>query len=158
MKKIISLFHRSRIGCLVLIGVVGIMAAWFGIASAVWGLGVATAGIYGKGEARKQIQSAPFRLQAYQSFFDACASIQGLEGQIDELELQLQKLTPDTRSYYFTLSSLTGTKGLRHTAIAKYNQDASKDYTEGQFRDKDLPYRIQDNSYPEGVKTICATR
>ena len=129
-----------------------IVGLWVGITSMVWGLRVATAGLYGRGEARIQIQSAPFRIQAYQSFFDQCASIQGLEGKISELEEQLAQTERGTREYNYTLSSLTGAKGLRLEAIAKYNQDALKNYTEGQFRDQDLPHQIK------GEKTVCAVR
>lgn len=150
--------------------IVGILLFAFVLTWAFAGLNfalrVATAGIYGRGEAHIQIQSAPFRLEAYQSFFDQCASIQGLEGQIDELTAQLAQLEPGTRAYNYTLASLTGTKGLRHNAIAKYNQDALKDYTEGQFRDRDLPYQLTDNEYPpeegsivpNGGKTQCAVQ
>ena len=101
-----------------------------------------------------------------QRFFNQCASIQGLEGKIDELTAQLAQLQPGTREYNYTLSSLTGTKGLRREAIARYNQDALKDYTEGQFRDKDLPYQMANNEYPpapenkaiNGGRTTCAAR
>ena len=135
-----------------------VLAAWIALAWAIWGLGVATAGIYGRGEARKQIQSAPFRIEAYQGFFNLCASIQGLEGRIDALDAQLAVLQPGTREYNLTLSSVTGVKGLRREAIARYNQDALKDYTEGQFRDRDLPFQLPDSDYPKGGKTRCASR
>lgn len=142
--------------------VVLLVGLWLAIASSIWGLRVATAGLYGRGEARIQIQSAPFRIEAYQYFFNQCASIQGLEGKIEELTAQLTKLEPGTREYNYTLSSLTGVKGLRREAIAKYNQDALKDYTEGQFRDRDLPYQLANNEYPPaqgvGGKTTCALR
>lgn len=141
------------------LSIVGIVALWLVVASAIWGFGVATAGIFGSGEARKQIQSAEFRIEAYQHFFNMCASIQGLEGQINELTVQLEGFQPSSREYNITAVSLTGVKGARHAAIAKYNQDALKDYTEGQFRDKDLPYQIPDTNYPkEGGKTVCALR
>ena len=126
----------------------GVMVViWLAVAG-IWGLGVATAGIYGRGEAYKQIQSADFRIAAYEKFFNQYASIKTLEGQIDELTAQLALLEPGTRSYDLTLSSLTGTKGLRHSAIQQYNADARKDWTEGQFRDNDLPYQIPDTPYP----------
>ena len=128
--------------------------------AAVWGIGVATAGIYGRGEAYKQIQSADFRIQGYQTFFNQCASIQGLEGQIDELNAALNKYYErGSREYNITVTSILGVKGARHQAIAKYNQDAVKNWTEGQFRDVDLPYRITDTNYPdEGGKTVCAVK
>ena len=141
----------------VILATIGIAVLLWGLVAGIWGLGVATAGLYGRGEAIKQIQSSEFRIQAYQYFFNQCASIQGLEGKIDELTIQLSLLTPGTREYNYTLASLTGVKGLRHEAIAKYNQDALKEYTEGQFRDKDLPYQLIDSNYPnEKGKTICA--
>jgi hypothetical protein len=149
-----------------ILAVVLLVGLWLGVASAIWGFGVATAGIYGRGEARKQIQSAPFRIEAYQYFFNQCASIQGMEGKIDALVSQLSQLEPGTRDYSYTLSSLTGVKGLRSEAIAKYNQDALKEYTEGQFRDSDLPYQLPNSEYPssnpgklmDGGATTCAVR
>jgi len=140
-------------------GLVSAIALYIAIASAVWGFGVATAGIFGRGEARKQIQSAEFRIEAYQHFFNLCASIQGNEGQIDELTQQLDQFERGSREYNITSVSLTGVKGARHQAIAKYNQDAFKEYTEGQFRDRDLPYQIPDTNYPKGGgKTVCAVK
>lgn len=142
-----------------ILAIVGTIVLWLMIASAIWGFGVATAGIFGSGEARKQIQSAEFQIEAYQSFFNQCASIQGLEGKIDELARQLEQFARGSREYNITSVSLTGVKGARHEAIAKYNQDAFKDYTEGQFRDRDLPYQIPDTNYPgEGGKTVCALK
>lgn len=137
---------------------IAIIAFWFLLASAIWGIGVTTAGIFGRGEAYKQIQSADFRIQAYQIFFNQCASIQGLEGQIDELTGTLEKYERGSREYNITLTSITGVKGARHQAIAKYNQDTLKDWTEGQFRDADLPHQIVNSNYPEGGKTKCALR
>jgi len=131
------------------------LALWL-VVVAIWGLGVATAGIYGRGEAHKDIQSADFQIQAYQTFFNQCASIQGLEGQIDELTTALGYYQSGSREYNITVTSIAGVKGARHQAIARYNQDALKDWTEGQFRDTDLPYQIPDTNYPEGGKTRCA--
>ena len=133
-------------------GILGLIAVWLLVASLVWGFGVATAGLYGRGEARKQIQSADFRIAAYDSFFNQYGSIKALEGQIDELTAMLEKLNLGTRDYGYTLSALTGTKGLRHTAIQKYNADARKSWTVGQFRDANLPYQILDTEYPEKGK------
>lgn len=142
-----------------IVGLIGVIALWLAIASAIWGFGVATAGIFGRGEAHKEIQSADFRIQAYQTFFNQCSSIQGLEGQIDELTATLEYYDRGSHEYNITVTSLGGVKGLRHQAIAKYNQDALKNWTEGQFRDADLPHQIPDTNYPsEGGKTRCAVR
>ena len=141
----------------IITGIFVFVALWL-VVVAIWGLGVATAGIYGRGEAHKDIQSADFRIQAYQTFFNQCASIQGLEGQIDELTTALEYYKPGSSEYNITVTSIAGVKGARHQAIARYNQDALKDWTEGQFRDADLPYQIPDTNYPEGGKTRCAIR
>lgn len=137
--------------------VVIVLVAIWTITAAVWGFGVATAGIYGRGEAHKQINSANFRIPAYDHFFNVCSSIQGMEGNIDELTAQYNATTNE-RDKNIVLASLTGVKAARHQAIASYNADARKDYTEGQFRDSDLPFRITDSDYPkEGGKTSCGT-
>lgn len=139
MKKAIAIGVASFLGvCLVI---------WF-LVGAIWGFGVATAGIYGRGEAHKQIKSADFRIAAYDKFFNQYASVKALEGQIDELTATLATMEPGTREYTYTQSALTGVKGLRHTAIQQYNADAMKNWTEGQFRDNDLPYQIPDTAYP----------
>lgn len=149
----------GKIVFLSILALVGVIALYIVIASAVWGFGVATAGIFGRGEAHKQIQSADFRIQAYETFFNQCASIQGLEGQSDELTAALGRYDRGSREYNITVTSIAGVKGARHQAIAKYNQDALKNWTEGQFRDSDLPYQIPDTKYPdEGGKTKCAVR
>jgi hypothetical protein len=142
-----------------ILGLVGFIVLWLAVASAIWGFGVATAGIFGRGEAHKEIQSADFRIQAYQTFFNQCASIQGLEGQIDELIAARESYERGSREYNITVTSIAGVKGARHQAITKYNQDTRKNWTEGQFRDADLPYQIPDTNYPnEGGKTVCAVR
>lgn len=46
-----------------------VVVLWAVIASSVWGLQVATAGIYGRGEAHRQIQSAASRIVNYEYFF-----------------------------------------------------------------------------------------
>ena len=144
---------------LAVLSVVGSLAVLLLVASAIWGFGVVTAPIFGSGEAYKEIQSSDFRIQAYQTFFNQCASIQGLEGQIDELVVALGYYERGSREYNITVTSIAGVKGARHQAIAKYNQDALKNWTEGQFRDNNLPYQISDTNYPEeGGKTICAVR
>lgn len=120
----------------------------------VFGLRVATAGIVGAGQAKIQIQSAPFRIAAYQSFFNQCASIQGLEARLDDAFAQLATTTDPER----VRTNIAGIQGLRGEAIAKYNADARKEYTEGQFRDSDLPFAIPAGAYVQGGKhTSCGS-
>ena len=141
--------------------IVGIVIFTFvlcwGIVAASFGLRVATAGIVGAGEARIQIQSAAFRLNAYNKFFEQCASIQGHEASIDALHAQLQVTTdPSVQDRLRTF--LTGVTAARAAAIADYNADSRKDWTEAQFKDTDLPYQINSTTYVAGgSKTSCGT-
>lgn len=132
------------------VGVLLVIAMVWGIA---FGWGWITAGPTGQLEARQDILSGDTRIAAYNHFHNLCASIQGNEGQIDELEATLETISDEGRDRI--LVSIAGVRGARHQAIAQYNADASKDYTIGQFRDLDLPYKLVDHEYPEGGKTQC---
>ena len=132
------------------------LAVW-GIILASFGMRVATAGLFGAGEAHIRTQSADFRLAAYNHFFDLCASVQGNEGQLDALYQELELQAPESRDYGYTVKSITGVQGIRAQSVARYNQDVLK-WTVGQFRDSDLPYHLSSPvPYdPEGSKTECA--
>ncbi|OGZ61467.1 MAG: hypothetical protein A2932_01675 [Candidatus Spechtbacteria bacterium RIFCSPLOWO2_01_FULL_46_10] len=130
------------------------VALWIGVASAVWGFEVATAGIYGRGEAQRQIQSAPHRIAAYNHFFDLCAGVrideQSLEAQAAQLEA-----TDDSFQRTRIQTNITGLIGHRASLIEEYNANARKDYTEAQFRDSDLPYQIPATAWKNGDRTSC---
>jgi hypothetical protein len=137
-------------GCLMLVGVVLIL-----IPILAWGFGVAVAPWKGRGDAHKQLNSAQYRIAAYDHFFEQCSSIQGTEGSIDALIAQLNE-AESQRTKDLVNSSLAGAKSIRLQAINDYNADARKNYTEGQFRDSDLPFYIEPTNYPdEGGKTSC---
>ena len=136
------------------LAIFAVIAFVFVIALFTLGIRVATAGLFGAGEARIQIQSAEFRRAAQASFFDQCAGIQGNEVQIDTLLITLDS-DIDQRTRNFTITQLGGVTASRGAAIAKYNADASNTYQEGQFRDADLPFQIPLTDYPEGGPTIC---
>lgn len=128
----------------IVVAILACMVLIWGIVAAGWGIKVATAGLYGRGEAHVQIHSANFMIEAYNSFHDQYGSILALEGQIVETETYLKTLEPNSREYTFASINLLSLRNLRHTAIQKYNADARKNWTEGQFRDADLPYQIPD--------------
>lgn len=135
---------------------IGVLVVMFGLFGATLAFRYYTADVRGTVGAQERIKSPEFRIRAYQGFFDRCAAIQALEGQIDELAGTLALMEPNSRQWNITLTGLTGTKGLRHTAIAGYNGDSSKEWTDAQFKAESLPYRIPDTGYPtEGVKTVC---
>lgn len=147
----------AYVGCWVIVVAVFVLLLMWSMVAISFGLEVATAGLVGRGQAHIEIQSAPFRLEAYNYFFNQCASIQALEGQIDELSNQLEMMEQGSREYNITLSSLTGVKAMRRTAIANYNAEAAKDYTVGQFRDNDLPYSLPNVEYNGEIKTSCVS-
>lgn len=119
------------LGILLLIGIV---------TGIVWGWRYATAPTAGKISARQQINSGSFRIAAYNHFFDACAAIQGLDGQLAAQQQQLPTATGDDRSRIET--NIAGIEGARAQAVAEYNADARKGYTIGQFRSSGLPFQL----------------
>ncbi len=131
---------------------VAIVALGLIITFTVLGVQWITADAKGATAARTRILSAETRITAYNHFFDACSGIQGLEGTIASQEEVLEDAeTPRERERIRT--NIAGTKGLRLQAIAKYNTDAGKDYTIGQFRDLDLPHQLN----PERNPTLCVS-
>ena len=109
----------------------------------------------GKLQARQQIQgSGDFRIQAYNHFFDLCASVttmdQALQATVQaEKQDSGQSLSEDRTNYIAQLNS-------RNDAANQYNVDAEKSYTVGQFRASNLPYQIP--NYQKGKVFTCAGR
>jgi len=108
-----------------------------------------TASFFGKVEAERAIESGPSRTAIYDRFFDLCAGIQAVEGQIDA---QSALGTDRARQ------NVAGLNARRAQLIARYNADATKDYTAARFRDADLPYRISPAAYDGSRQTVCASR
>lgn len=133
---------------LVLVLVVGIAAASFGIR---WVM----AGPSGKLEAREQILSGNSRIEAYNRFFNQCASVQALEAAIDESEAQL-KTAVSVADQERIRTNLNAQRTARARAIFQYNADSTKNYTSGQFRDLDLPFQLDPAPYTGVNKTTCA--
>lgn len=122
-----------------------------------WGWQWITAEIRGSVGAREKITADPnFRIQAYQSFFEQCSSIQALERDIEEQQKLLEIIQDPQRREIIQLNVASIT-GARNGAVDRYNQNALKNWTEGQFRDNDLPYQIP-TTYRTGVRTICAVQ
>lgn len=125
------------------------------ITAAVWGWRSLTAETAGRVGARVQILSADSRIQAYDLFFNECASVQGLEGQLDaQYNERAAASGSDLRRVNANIAGITGA---RAQAIAQYNADARKGYTIGQFRASDLPYQLDPAPYDyvKGIHTSC---
>ena len=113
-----------------------------------------TADVRGRVDANEQIKSGSNRIVQYDSFFNACSSIQGIEGTIDALLEELAS-TVDENNKQRIQTNITGNKAARAQAIAQYNADARKNYTDGQFRDSDLPYQLNTTNFIKGHRTSC---
>lgn len=114
-----------------------------------WAIRYYTAEVRGVVGAEEQIQSAPSRIANYNYFFDLCAAIQGHEASLGAQARQLDQVTTE-RERNRILANIAGLEGQRARSIARYNQDARKEYTRGQFRDSQLPYQLS-----EGADTSC---
>jgi hypothetical protein len=111
-----------------------------------------TAEFRGETQKREQVEaSGAFRVGAYDHFFDLCTSVQSNEATIDALTDELDTNPSAARKEQIN-ASLTALRANRATSIAQYNNDASKDYTIGQFRDAGLPPRLDATS----EVTTCA--
>lgn len=129
--------------------IVGIIVIILAIAAGAFAIRWATAPAKGKLSAREQINSGSFRIAAYDKFFNDCASIQGLEGQLEAQKNQLAKATGDDLERIE--ANVAGIEGARAQAIAAYNADARKSYTSGQFRSSTLPYQLDTKENTECV-------
>lgn len=114
------------------------------------------AGPAGAVDAVEQIQSGANRISAYNHFFDLCAGVRA-----DEIALEAQSMLRDVTTDPFQLTrvntNMTGLQGHRAGLIEEYNANARKDYTSGQFRDSDLPYRLPTGMWEKGVSTSCGS-
>ena len=114
------------------------------------------AGPSGRVAATEQIQSGSHRIVAYNHFFDLCAGVRADEVSLDAQNAQLLDTTdPFQRTRVQT--NITGLIGHRAGLIEEYNANARKGYTEGQFRDSNLPYQLRTESYAKGEKTSCGS-
>lgn len=130
--------------------VVGSIAIIVALTMGGFGIRYLLAPVRGAVDAREQIQSAPNRIVQYNHFFDLCASIQGNEDAIVAQRAQLA--TAETVENRARINAnIAGITAARARNIADYNADAAKSYTDGQFRDSNLPYQINKG----GESTRC---
>jgi nitrate/nitrite-specific signal transduction histidine kinase len=131
--------------------VLGILALIIVLLLILWGVGWVAAPWQGKLQARQQIQSGPFRIQAYNHFFDLCASVQTMEQALQ------QTLVAERTDKGSDLSrdriNFTAQLNDRNDAANQYNADSHKGYTVGQFKAASLPYAV--GVYQKGRVTSC---
>jgi hypothetical protein len=106
-----------------------------------------TAPFFGRVEAERQIESGASRTALYNEFFDLCAGVQAIEGQIDA---QIDVKNPNAPI------NIAGLQSRRSQVIAQYNANATKSYTAARFLDAKLPYQLVAGTYTGANKTVCA--
>jgi hypothetical protein len=116
------------------------------ISAALWAAGVGFAGIQGKGEAHKQKESANNRIAAQERFQDLYNEILAADKRIDVYADALKR-TPDS---VIAQTNLTGAITYCTGVVADYDAAARK-YTQKDFRDYDLPEKID----PADPATDC---
>lgn len=114
---------------------------------AVFGFGLfsqKSANFRGETSKRNQVEAnGAFRIAAYDSFYNECASIQAIEGTVAALKAERDGTPKPTPERVHEIAvALTANVATRAAAIAQYNADARKSYTSGQFRASDLPYQL----------------
>lgn len=127
-------------------GILAIILLLIFTAMAVFGFGFfskSTADFRGSVDQTNRINAnGAYRIAAYESFFNQCASIQGKEVTIQSLEQELTTNPPADRVFIIN-STLTGLTASRASAAAQYNADSAKAGTAAQFKDSaNLPYQI----------------
>ncbi len=93
-----------------------------------------------RGEADKMEQveaDGSYRIAKYDRFHNLCQDIQAKNEQI--------KLAEDSLSGTRETEVVLAHESTKAEMVGDYNSMAAQDYTAGQFRDSDLPYRIDVN-------------
>ena len=127
------------------------------IIGAMWVFGVGmfrreTADFRGGTRATEQVHAnGQYRIAAYDRFFAECSQVQALGDQAANVQAELDATTDPVRRQDLA-TSVTALRNQRAEAIRTYNADASRAGTVGQFRDSQLPYRID----PTSKDVTCA--
>lgn len=112
----------------------------------VYGFGFlqrATADFRGEtGQIEDTKANSDYRIAAYDSFYDSCASVKSLETKIKNAGEELEEVEESQRKTTLN-TSITAMKNKRAELIESYNADARKEATRGQFKASDLPYELK---------------
>jgi hypothetical protein len=105
----------------------------------LWAFSVGTSDVKGKGDAYKQKNSANNRIAAQERFHDLYNDVIRADKAIDPMKAQLDR-SPNS---VISQTNYTGAITYCQTAVADYNA-ATEKYTQRDFRDSDLPFKIDD--------------
>lgn len=111
----------------------------------------ATADRRGQTAEQERLADGDYRVTRYGLFFDLCHAIVAKEGEIAEAETAVAEGSDRTQRFYDE-QNLRALRSVRRELIGRYNADAAKEGTAGQFRDSRLPFAID----AEGVTTCAA--
>lgn len=113
-----------------------------------------TADFRGSVDQTEQVQAnGSYRIAAYNSFFNQCASIQTSEANIEFSLEELEQQLPPSRQLQVQ-ANLNAQKAARVSAINQYNADAAKTDTQANFLSSTLPYFIDATQ----EKTVCVVK
>jgi hypothetical protein len=149
---------EGAIGCSIFTVIVGLIVlsvagsvGWWVLSSFVF------ADEIGRGNAERQIESAPSRISRYEYFFDLCVSVQTAETAIDQETARLEAETNESVRSQIR-QNISAQHTVRMNGVNTYNADAKKDYTSARFLASNLPYQLSTQPYVAGgTKTQCAT-
>jgi hypothetical protein len=140
----------------VVLGIIGSILLAFIVGFLIWllafGIQWGTAPARGKLQAREQIQSGNYRIQAYNHFFDLCASVQTMDQALNQSYSDLATSTSDDDRERIR-TNISGQMNTRNDAVNTYNADSHKSYTVGQFKSSNLPYSLP--PYTKGEVIQC---
>jgi hypothetical protein len=141
-----------------ILAILFVAAVSVGIATLAGAIQWGTADIRGKLNAREQIHAnGSYRIDAYEHFFNLCASVQTNEQNLDAQydELNAAQDVGDKENVERIQANISGLRSAIADAVNQYNADANKSYTVGQFRSSSLPYQLSTDAYRKGVHTKC---
>lgn len=131
--------------------VVSVVVAIVALAAGIWWFGVATSGVHGRGEQKKQVNNSVNRTQWYTHFFDLKTAYDSqvqaarlAQRMLDDFNKDNPPGSPDplgqnaqTRAQYRT--DLTGARQQCVTTANTYNNDSLKTRVGAQFKASGLP-------------------
>lgn len=125
------------IGVLVVVAVVVFGA----IGVAVWGFGVGTSDVKGRGDAEVIKNEAKNRIRAQEGFW---VKYEGIVQADKNLNITAEALAKDPNSVRLQVE-LNGQKMVCNDLVGQYNA-ASQKFSEREFKDAELPHQIDDTS------------
>lgn len=136
-------YAARRGGLSVLAWILIVIAVAAAIGAAIWGIKVATSGVKGAGDVKRQTNSGTNRISAQEHF-------EALYGQIKAYDQQLDQAAADKKANPGDRFFATNYSGLVKQCIdarTQYNADANK-VTQADWLSSDLPHQI-DATDPE---------